>query len=304
MSRISVMVIVALVVIVAASGCSSGSANGNAAGAPAANATPPPAAIAASSEDAAGNTITSSGPIVVENQLDVTALRDGVVAQILADTGKMVRKGDLLAKLDDRQLASDLEAAQANLRALAADVKNWEADVNVLEADLSRARKMWDAQILTKEQLDHAEFKVVADRFELERERQNYAHQQDVIRSLELELEKTHITAPFEGVVARRYVRLGQRVASGDRLFWVTATAPLRVKFTLPEQYASAIRNGESIEVVSIDSPSVNHTAKVIQISPVIDPSSGTIEVLAEITGPAAGLRPGMTANVRFTKPR
>jgi RND family efflux transporter MFP subunit len=300
-----IWVVVALAALVAACGCSSsGPAEGTGAGVPVASAAPPPAPVAAASEDPAENAITSSGPIVVENQLDVAALRDGVVAQILADTGKIVRKGELLARLDDRQLASDDEAAQANLRALEANVKNWEADVKVLEADLSRARKMWDAQILTKEQLDHAEFKVVADRFELERERQNYAHQQDVIRSLHLELEKTQIAAPFDGVVARRYVRLGQRVAAGERLFWVTATAPLRVKFTLPERYAGAIRNGETIEVTSIDSPDAKHAAKVIQISPVIDPSSGTIEVLAEITGPAAGLRPGMTANVRILKPR
>jgi RND family efflux transporter MFP subunit len=296
--------IVALVACVVAAGCSSsGPVDTARAAVPTASAAPLPTP-AASSDDPAGNAITSSGPIVVENQVDVAALRDGVVAQILADTGKIVHKGDLLAKLDDRQQTADDEAAQANLRALEAGVKNWEADVNILETDLSRARKMWEAQVITKEQLDHAEFKVVADRFELERERQNYAHQQDVIRSLELELEKTRITAPFDGVVARRYVRLGQRVASGDRLFWVTATAPLRVKFTLPERYAGSIRNGEGIEVTSIDAPTVKHAAKVIQMSPVIDPSSGTIEVLAEITGPAAELRPGMTANVRIVKPR
>ena len=297
--------IVALVACVVAAGCSSsGPVDTARAAVPTASAAPLPTPATASSDDPAGNAITASGPIVVENQVDVAALRDGVVAQILADTGKIVHKGDLLAKLDDRQQTADDEAAQANLRALEAGVKNWEAYVNILETDLSRARKMWEAQVITKEQLDHAEFKVVADRFELERERQNYAHQQDVIRSLELELEKTRITAPFDGVVARRYVRLGQRVASGDRLFWVTATAPLRVKFTLPERYASSIRNGEGIEVTSIDAPNVKHAAKVIQMSPVIDPSSGTIEVLAEITGPAAELRPGMTANVRIVKPR
>lgn len=303
MSRI--WVVIALIALVASCGCSgSRPADGTGAGVPAASAAPPPAPAAAPSGEAAGEAITSSGPIVVENQLDVAALRDGVVAQILADTGKLVRKGALLARLDDRQLAADHEAAQAKLRALEADVKNWEADVKVLEADLNRARKMWDAQLITKEQLDHAEFKVVADRYELEREQQNCANQQDVIHSLELELEKTRIAAPFDGVVARRYVRIGQRVASGDRLFWVTATAPLRIRFTLPERYAGAVRNGESIEVTSIDAPDVKHAARVIQISPVIDPSSGTIEVLAEITGRAAQLRPGMTANVRIVKPR
>jgi multidrug efflux pump subunit AcrA (membrane-fusion protein) len=43
-----------------------------------------------------------------------------------------------------------------------------------------------------------------------------------------------------------------------------------------------------------------NHQARVIQVSPVVDPASGTIEVLAELIGPAPGLRPGMQADVRL----
>jgi membrane fusion protein, multidrug efflux system len=174
----------------------------------------------------------------------------------------------------------------------------------VLEADRDRSEKMWAAQIITKEQLDHDRFKVEADRYELERERQTAVNQQDVIRSLNLELEKTRILAPFDGVVARRYVRAGQRVANGDRLFWVTAIAPLRVKFTLPEQFVGRIAHGQIINVISPDSPDSLRTAKVIQISPVVDPSSGTIEVLAEILGPGGNLRPGMTANIRIPQPK
>ncbi|MFZ3263965.1 MAG: efflux RND transporter periplasmic adaptor subunit, partial [Terriglobales bacterium] len=192
-----------------------------------------PAASTLAAKTAAED-ITSSGPIVVENQLDVAAQREGMVAEILADTGKMVRRGDLLAKLDDRELAADRDAAEAKLHSIEANVKNWEAEIKVLEADRDRSEKMWAAQIITKEQLDHDRFKVEADRYELERERQTAINQQDVIRSLNLEVEKTRIVAPFDGVVARRYVRAGQRVASGDRLFWVTAIAPLRVTFTLP----------------------------------------------------------------------
>ena len=50
---------------------------------------------------------------------------------------------------------------------------------------------------------------------------------------------KTRITAPFSGLVARRYVREGQSVAKGDRLFWITAESPLMMRFTLPEKYQS-----------------------------------------------------------------
>jgi membrane fusion protein, multidrug efflux system len=248
--------------------------------------------------------ITSSGPIVVENQLDVAAQRDGVVAQISADTGKSVRQGDVLAQLDDRQLTADRNAADAKLRAIGANIKNWQSEIKVLQTDLARSEKMWDAQIITREQLEHDRFKVEADQYELEREHENAINQQEVIRSLNLELEKTKILAPFDGVVARRYVRVGQRVATGDRLFWVTATAPLRVKFTLPERALGKVARGQVIGVSTPDIPDSQYQATVIQISPVVDPSSGTIEVLAEITNPHGSLRPGMTADVRIPQPR
>jgi RND family efflux transporter MFP subunit len=244
------------------------------------------------------DTYLASGPLVVENQVDVAAQREGVVANILVDTGKSVRKGQLLAMLDDRQLRADHEAAEAKLRALDADVKNWEAEVKVLQADLDRAEKMWAAQLITREQLDHDRFKVVADQYELERERQNSQNQQAVLRSLNLEREKTQIKAPFDGVVARRYVRAGQKVALGDRLFWVTAVAPLRVKFTLPERFVGKVRIGERVSISTAESQAPMHSAKVIQVSPVVDPSSDTIEVLAELEGRPADLRPGMTAQV------
>jgi membrane fusion protein (multidrug efflux system) len=100
--------------------------------------------------------------------------------------------------------------------------------------------------------------------------------------------------------VARRYVRAGQKVAVGDRLFWITATAPLRVKFTLPERFIGTIKPGSLLAVIGPDSPHEERQARVIQVSPVVDPSSDTIEVLAELQKPGSNLRPGMTVNIRI----
>ena len=250
------------------------------------------------------STFTASGPIVVENQVDVEAQREGVVAKVNVDVGTMVRKGQLLATLDDRQIAADKEAADAKVRSSAADLKGWEGDVKVLQADRERAEKMWEAQLITKQDLEHARYKVEADEYEAERARENLRNAQATARSMALELDKTRIQAPFNGVVARRYVRVGQRVAMGDRLFWVTAVVPLRVKFTLPERFLGHVKKGDELTVTSAADDQQKHTAKILQVSPVVDPSSGTIEVLAEVVGPAGDLRPGMTANVQIPSRR
>ena len=263
-------------------------------------AAPAPVAKAAPKIETPPAEFTASGPIVVENQLDVSAQREGVITRVLADVGRHVRRGEALALLDDRQTAADRDAARAKVKSLEADVKGWEYETKVLEADLDRDEQMMKAQLITQQQLEHARYKVEADRFETERSRQNLINAQASLQSLQLELEKTRVTAPFDGVVARRYVRAGQKVAVGDRIFWVTAVAPLRIRFTLPERFAGHLQMGDSLAITSADVPSELHDAKIISVSPVVDPASGTIEAVAEVVGSSGALRPGMTATVRF----
>jgi len=247
----------------------------------------------------------ASGPVVVENQVDVSALREGPVVSILAQPGTQVRQGQVLARLDDRQISADVEAAAAKVRSIEANLKNWQAETKVLQADRDRAEKLYAAQVIAKEELEHVQYKEEADEFEVQREAESLNNAKAVLKSLQLEQEKTSIVAPFDGIVARRYVRVGQKVAPGDRLFWVTAMAPLQVKFTLPERLVGAVKKGQVVSVTSADAaPPTQHTAKVIDVSPIVDPSSGTIEVLAQIEGPAPDLLPGMLANIRIDLPR
>jgi membrane fusion protein (multidrug efflux system) len=251
------------------------------------------------------HSFSATGPVVVENQVDVEALRDGVVVSILAQPGNHVRHGQPLAKLDDRQISADVDAAAARVRSIEANLKNWQAETKVLQADRGRAEKLYNAQVIPKEELEHAQYKEEADEYEVQREAESLNNARAVQQSLELELEKTRIVAPFDGVVARRYVRVGQKVAVGDRLFWITALGPLQVKFTLPERLVGAIHKGQTVAVTRVDIPeSPQHLAKVLDVSPVVDPSSGTIEVLAEIQGGALDLRPGMLANIRIDLPQ
>jgi membrane fusion protein, multidrug efflux system len=266
----------------------------------------PPAAppSAPSRLETADTAINVSGPIIVEHQVEIAAQRDGVVQKIFFDAPARVKAGTLLAKLDDRQIAANLEAARAKSRSVAADLKNWESEAEVLKADYGRAQRLWDAGLISEEQLQHAKYKAESDQWDIKRvmETLNTAHQEE--RSLELEAEKTNANAPFDGLIARRYVREGQNVVKGDRLFWVTAEGPLLIRFTLPERVFGHMRQGQSMEVSSEDASGEKHIARIKAISPVIDPSSGTFEVLVELMGDRGLLRPGMTANVHLDNVR
>lgn len=244
----------------------------------------------------------TSGPLVVENQVDVAAQREGVVGKILVDIGSRVRKGQLLAELDNRQLSANREMAADKVRAIEADGKNWAAQSDIDKADLARSEAMWKADLITKEQVEHARAKVVSSKFEVERELENAQTARDSMKSIDLEMEKTRIIAPFNGVVARRYVRLGQKVTVGDRMFWVTEVSPMNVRFTLPQEFIGKINVGDRVKVSSPTESDKSYPAKVMLLSPVVDPSSGTIEVQARVAEPAGNLRPGMTVNVLVKK--
>jgi len=241
-----------------------------------------------------------TGPIIVEHQVELTAQRDGVVTKIYFDAPARVKTGTLLAELDGRQILANLSAAQAKTRGIEADLKNWEAEAQVLKADYGRQQHLWDLGLTSQEQLEHARYKAESDQWDIKRVAETLNTAREEERSLELELEKTKIKAPFDGLIARRYAREGQNVAKGDRLFWVTAEAPMEVRFTLPEKMFGKIKTGQRVEVTSADVPGEKHTAKVRGISPVVDPSSGTFEVLVELTGERGSLRPGMTAAVHL----
>jgi membrane fusion protein, multidrug efflux system len=260
----------------------------------------PPAPKAAVPAGASDTSLSVSGPIIVEHQVDITAQRDGVLAEIFFDAPARVKTGTILARMDDRQIDANLEAARAKSRGIAADLKNWESEGEVLKADYERAQRLWDLGLISQEQLQHAKYKAESDQWDIKRveETLNTSHKEE--RSLELELEKMKITAPFDGVIARRYVREGQSVSKGDRLFWVTAEAPLLMRFTLPEGYFGRVRSLQQFEITSPDVPGERHVARVKEISPVVDPASGTFEVLIELMGDRGSLRPGMTANIHL----
>jgi membrane fusion protein (multidrug efflux system) len=261
---------------------------------------PPPSggSAPAASVPAVDSGVTVSGPLIVEHQLDVVAQREGVIAELRSETGTFVHAGDLLAQLDARQLGADLEAARAKTRSTEADLRNWEAEAKVMQSDYDRAQKMWDAQIISNEQLEHAKFKAESETWDVRRVRELLTDASQSERSLELELEKTRIRAPFSGVVARRYVRQGQQVAKGDRLFWVTAEGPLRMRFILPEKFIGRVQKGQVLPLMTSDLPDQKYRVRVVQVSPVVDPASSTIEVVVELEGKPGSLRPGMDASV------
>jgi RND family efflux transporter MFP subunit len=293
----------ALSLLLAALGCSGGNGGSGEPTVAAATATPTTAPKPARQpDDARANDLVTTGPVTMEQQIDVVALRAGVVTSLTADVDSTIGKGQMLAQLDDRQVTADRDAARFKMQSLESDLKNWQAEVDVRKTDLRRAEAMRQAGINTQEALDHVRYDLTATQYEVDRQRGEMQAAQATLQSLDLELQKTRITAPFGGVVSQRYVRLGQYVNVGDRLFQITGNSPMEVRFTLPERDIPLVHRGERVMVSPTPDFREAAAASVTHLSPVVDPGSGTIEVTAVLAKRIPGLLPGMVASIRIPR--
>jgi RND family efflux transporter MFP subunit len=269
-------------------------------------ATPPPAPSTPAaysqppSVPADARSFTTTGPLVAEQQADIAAERSGRVVQIAVQIGDHVKAGQLLAALDDRALRAACDAQQARIAAAQAQVADWEAEEKGATADLRRADQMRADKIVSEEDWEHVKYKLDQIIAEVARYKSEAAVAEADLSSARLQLEQSRIVAPFTGVVGRSSVRPMQQVKAGDVLFWVTAEAPLRVLFTVPETFMAAFSTGRPLELTTPDYPALRQSGRIVRVSPVVDPASGSVQVIGEVLHPSPLLKPGMSMQVRL----
>jgi RND family efflux transporter MFP subunit len=229
------------------------------------------------------------------------AERDGRVTSVSVEIGDHVRRGQVLALLDDRALQAARAEKAARIDSLHAQVQTWEAEQRSNEADLRRADAMRAEKILDDEDWEHVQYKLTETKSQVARFKAEEAAAEAELRAADVELTQSRITAPFGGVVGRRSVHDAQAVKKGDALFWITAEAPLRVLFTVPESAMASFPRGAKLELTTPDYPHLKQPAIVFRVSPVVDPASGSIEVIGNLEKPSPLLKPGMSMQVKLS---
>ena len=210
---------------------------------------------------------------MVEQEVSVTTRVSGVVDSITADRGDLVKKGQSLAVLDQRE-PLDRQAAEETLRVSRADSERFEEFFRQGLAEQGRARA---EEIPVRAGRGGAGAGLVIDR--------------SVIR------------APFDGVVADRFVRAGEKVLLDEHkpLFKVMALEPLLARLPPDCRALGSVRANDEVAVSSTEFPDVRATGRVFFVSPVVDPASGTIQVLVRVPRDAKKvLRPGLGVKLVF----
>lgn len=237
----------------------------------------------------------------VEHQVEVATERDGVVLSVAKDEGAAVRAGDVLCQLDDRTLQIELIKAKDDLQVSENNAKYKEAEVKAKGAAYRRQQQLRQYGLSSQADLEAAEFEASGAEYDLRGWQALVESGQAEIRRIEIEIDQTHIRAPFGGVVVHRYIREGETVAKGDKCFRVSQLAPLQVQFQIPESTPRHAQRGASVDLALIDNPGRTLTARIVKISPTVDPASDSYDVAAQLTGTGVSdLRPGMAVRVKW----
>jgi membrane fusion protein (multidrug efflux system) len=211
----------------------------------------------------------TNGSLEAENEVDLVARTSGPVVELLAEEGRLVRAGQLLARIDEREPKN-----QAAIARVARD-----------EAQLAfdRAKTSWDEGLVSREAYDAALSRLASASAQLE--------------SAEIQLAYTEIRAPFDALVVTRNIRQAQFVTPGTTLFRVSDFTPLLCRVEIPEKDLPRVRVGQPAHLVVEAFPGERFPASVARLRPTVDPATGTFTATLEVEG-RAKLRPGMFASV------
>ncbi|KDA52941.1 MAG: efflux RND transporter periplasmic adaptor subunit [Acidobacteriota bacterium] len=214
---------------------------------------------------------TAVGTVEPEHRVLVAAQEEGVVTELLVREGDRVRKGQLLARLDDRELLAQLEEA---------------------EARLSEASGQWQrAQSLVKEGLITAA--------EADAARASFQVAQARVSALRTRLSFTRITAPVDGVVTARHVEIGSLVASRSPVVELAA-GRMVLRVPVSELDVVKLKVGDRASVVVDALAATPLSARIERIFPAADPASRQVTVELVLEEVPAGLRPGFLARAEL----
>jgi RND family efflux transporter MFP subunit len=235
----------------------------------------------------------------VEHSVELLAQMDGIVTEISVDQDSWVKQGQVLARLDDREVQAKLDHARDDLEIARNNLKYQEAETKAKDAAYRRQLELRKFGLSSQAAEEEAEFLSKGAHYDVDSYAATVKAKEAEIQELEVELEKTRVLAPFEGYITQRSIRVGQNVVKNNPCFRVSQLLPLQVRFLVPETAGKTPQVGDHLRVVPVGDNMREYAAEVELLSPTIDPASMSYDVTAQLTGPDLGaLRPGMAVKV------
>ena len=220
--------------------------------------------------------LTAVGSISPVQGAMISAELAGTVAEINFQSGALVKKGEVLLKLDASAEVAQMRSAQA--------------DAELAKNDLDRARDLAARKVISAAEFDAAQSK--------------YTQKKAAVENMQSAIDKKQIHAPFDGTAGIRAVNPGQMVKVGDQLVSLQALGQVFVDFSLPQQQLADVKPDLPVKVTTDAIPGREFEGKLTAINSSIDPATRNVTLQATLDNQDNALRAGMFARVRVLLPQ
>jgi membrane fusion protein (multidrug efflux system) len=211
------------------------------------------------------------GTILPDEEVDLSFEVAGKIMKIYFQEGTEVKKGQLLAKVNDATLQAELKKIQAQLP--------------LAKEQVFRQKSLLEKDAVSKEAYELAATELA--KFEAD------------VNLIEARIAQTELRAPFDGVIGLRAVSEGQYVMTDFVVAKLTKTIPLKIEFSVNERQASSIREGEKLSFRLQDNPNT-YTATVYALESNVDIKTRTLKARAIFSNYGGRLKPGRSVSIEL----
>ena len=257
--------------------------------------------VAPASRHEVAEFVTIVGSLIGEATVDVVPRLAGRLETVNVRMGDRVTKGQIVAKMDDRDIREQVSQAEANLEVNRATIRTRESDLKSAENTLQRQKMMMAGGLTTKQNFEDADARYSSAMAQLDVAKAQTSQTLARIEELKVTLGNTTVISPVDGFVGRRNLDPGAFAGNNQPVVSVVALATVRLVANLVEKDFRRISTGMPA-VVEVDAfPGEKFMGKVSRVAPSFDPATRTAPMEIEIPNPGFRLKPGMYARVSLT---
>lgn len=262
--------------------------------------------------------VNTAGTISPTVTVQVGSEVSGLISELSADFNSQVTAGQVLARIDDRdirvqlrQREADLETAKANLLQAQASLVNAETQLQFSRNEYERVQSLFDRNLVSQTDVEKANNAVRSSEASLEQAKSNIVssnasilQREAQLEQTQIDLERTYIKSPVDGVVLNRLVDLGQAVSANQSiptLFEVAQDlSAMQIEASIDEADIGKVTEGMEVRFRVDAYPQRNFTGEIAQVRKAATTASNvvTYKVIIAANNPGEILLPGMTANV------
>jgi HlyD family secretion protein len=265
------------------------------------------ATVAAAYPSASISSLNATGRVVAARRASVSSKGTGRLEWLGVQEGQRVTEGDIIARLENRDVAAEREQAAAQVQVARANLAQGQAELEDAQAAFKRAQDLAQQKFIAGSALDTAEARYNKSRAAIDTLRAQIAVAQANYRASEVAYDQTLIRAPFTGMVLTKSANVGDIVtpfssASGTTGAVVTMAdmETLEVEADVSESSIAKITVGQPVEIQLDAFPELRLLGEVSRIVPTVDRSKATLLVKVKFVERDPRVLPDMSAKASF----